>query len=372
MKKLLPALCSVLASALLLAPSAHADHVVGQVTPLSGPQAVTGRAIRAGAKLYFDAVNARGGVNGQRIKLVVRDDAQKPDETVRLIKEVISQESPIAMLGTVGTSNLEAVAKDGVLARSGVPMVGAVSGAASVAGAEGMLVVKARYRDEVDRLFSELAHLEVRRVALVYQDDGLGNDVLAGARESAGRHGIELIARSGYPRNTTDTSAAVAAMLAANPQAIFLGATTAAAIDFVKRYREAGGRALLYGMSIIDQEQLLKALGPRQARGYAFSTVLPLPVQQKLSVVREFQALRTASGDPELSARSMEGFIAAKALVWALGKAPQPTPAALGTVLRKAGGFDAGGYVLDFSATGMSGSRYVDFAIIGSDGRVIQ
>jgi ABC-type branched-subunit amino acid transport system substrate-binding protein len=372
MKKMIPGLCRALAGVLLLAGAARADYVVGQVTPLSGPQGVTGRSINAGARLYFDAVNAQGGVNGQRIKLVVRDDAQKPEETVRLIKDVIATQSPLAMIGTVGTSNLEAVAKDGVLARTRVPMVGAVSGAATVAGADGMLVVKARYRDEVERLFSELAHLQVRRVGLVYQDDGLGKDVLAGAEESAHRHGIELVVRSGYPRNTTDTSAALAAIQVAKPQAIFLGATTAAAIDFVKRYRAAGGSALLYGMSIIDPEVLLKSLGRHHARGYAFSTVLPLPSQSKLAVVREFAALRAAANDPDLSARSIEGFIAAKALVWALGKASRPTPESVATALRRAGGYDAGGFFLDFSAGGRSGSRYVDFAIIGADGRFAQ
>jgi branched-chain amino acid transport system substrate-binding protein len=46
--------------------SALADVVIGQVTPLSGPLAPTGSHIRAGAQLYFDAVNASGGVHGQK------------------------------------------------------------------------------------------------------------------------------------------------------------------------------------------------------------------------------------------------------------------------------------------------------------------
>ena len=71
-RRLLALLC------LAAAPAVHADIVVGQVAPFSGPQAVTGKAIRAGAKLWIDEVNARGGVRGQRIKFVTRDDAQKP------------------------------------------------------------------------------------------------------------------------------------------------------------------------------------------------------------------------------------------------------------------------------------------------------
>jgi ABC-type branched-subunit amino acid transport system substrate-binding protein len=353
------------------AAAAHADIVVGQVAPFTGPQAVTGRAIHAGAKLYFDAVNARGGIKGQRIKFVTRDDAQKADETVRLVKEIIAQESPIALLGTVGTTNLEALANDGVLPKAHMPMIGAVSGAASVAKASSVHVVKASYHDEIDRLFRQLALLGTTRVGLVYQDDGLGQDVLAGADLAAKKHGITLLARSGYPRNTTAVEKAVAEMTKAAPQVIFLGATTAAAVQFVKQYGNAGGRATLYGMSIIDTDALLKALGPERARGYAFSVVLPLTTSSDRAVVREYKQLSAASKDPDLSARSMEGFIAAKALVRAIEKAGKPSAEAVGNAL-SAGDIDVGGYTLDFSTAGRTGSRYVDFAMIGTNGKIVQ
>ena len=364
---------ALVASMLLLAAAAaRADIVVGQVTPLTGPQGVTGRAIHAGAKLYFDAVNATGGVRGKRIKLLVRDDVQKPEETVRLVKDLIASQAPIALLGTVGTSNLEALANDGALARSHVTMVGAISGAASVTKADGMLVVKARYRDEVDRLFATFAHLGIQRVGLVYQDDGLGKDVLAGAADAAKRRGVTLVGSVAYPRNTTDTSAAATKMEALAPQAIFLGATTAAAIDFVTRYRSSHGAAMLYGMSIIDPDLLLKKVGTALARGYAFTTVLPLPTETSRAVVREYLALCAASPDADLSARSLEGFIAAKALVWALKHASQLTPEAIADTLATSGSFDVGDFVLNFSEKGKPGSRYVDFAMIGSAGRILR
>lgn len=346
--------------------------VIGQVAPFSGPQAVTGQAIHAGAKLYFDSVNAHGGVRGRQIKLVTRDDVQKADDTVRLTRELIAAESPLAMIGTVGTNNLEALAKDGVLAKQRVSMVGAVSGAATVARADAMHVVKASYHDEVSRLFSQISLLGVTRVALLYQDDSLGRDVLAGAEVAAQRYGIALQVRSGYPRNTTDVAKSVAEIVKVQPQVVFLGATTAAAIEFVKQYAAAGGTGTLYGMSIIDTEALLKELGPQRSRGYAFSVVLPLAKQTQRAVVREYLQLRQASNDPKLSARSIEGFIAAKALVKVLETTPNLTPAAVTTALEQAKSIDVGGYVLDFTGKDHTGSSYVDFAMFGADGKVVQ
>ena len=363
------------ALALLCAPLvalAAEPIVVGQVAPFSGPQAVTGQAIHAGAKLYFDSVNAHGGVRGRQIKLVTRDDVQKADDTVRLTKELIAAESPLAMIGTVGTTNLEALAKDGVLAKQRVSMVGAISGAASVAKADGMHVVKASYHDEVGRLFSQISLLGVKRVALLYQDDGLGRDVLAGAEAAAPRYDITLLARSGYPRNTTSVEKSVAEIVKAQPQVVFLGATTAAAIEFVKQYAAAGGTGTLYGMSIIDTEALLKALGPQRSRGYAFSVVLPLAKQTQRAVVREYLQLRQASNDANLSARSIEGYIAAKALVKVLETTPNLTPAGVSAALEQAKAVDVGGYLLDFTGKDHTGSSYVDFAMFGADGKVVQ
>jgi len=351
---------------------AHADIVVGQVTPLSGPQAVTGKAISAGIKLYLDSVNAAGGIRGQRLKLVVRDDAQNPKDTVQKVNALIDEDDPVAMIGTVGTTNLEALASDGVLNRSHVPLIGAISGAASVATSNRMYVVKARYRDEVGRLFANLQRLSISRVGVVYQDDGLGRDVLAGSTQAAAEHGMTLAQAASYPRNTTDTSRAVEQMIAARPAAIFLGATTAAAIDFVKRYRTAGGTALIYGMSIIDPEVLLKNLGPRLARGYAFTIVVPIPSDDRLAVVREYNRLRNAAPDANLSARSLEGFIAAKAVVWALKHAQHFDPDSIITALTRPGGFDAGDYMLDFSERGRTGSQFVDFAMFGEGGKIVR
>lgn len=362
----------LLAAAVALPASAAEDIVIGQVAPFSGPQAVTGKAIHAGAKLYFDAVNARGGVRGRAIRLVTRDDAQKPEESVRLTRELISAEAPLALIGTVGTANLEALAKDGVLTQQRVSMIGAVSGAASVVQASGMHIVKASYHDEVARLFSQLAGVGVKRVGLVYQDDGLGRDVLAGAEAAAKKHGIELAARSTYARNTVAVEKAVADMVSAKVQVVFLGATTAAGIEFVKQYGAAGGLGTLYGMSIIDTDALLKALGPERSRGYAFSVVLPLAQQTQRAVVREYLQLRDASKDANLSARSIEGFIAAKALVKVLEGTGSLTPAGVTAALAAARSVDVGGYLLDFSANDRPGSHYVDFAMFGAQGRILQ
>lgn len=350
------------------------EILIGQVAPFSGPQAVTGKAIHAGARLYLDQVNAEGGINGARLRLVTRDDAQKPAETLRLTRELLQQESPVALLGTVGTSNIQALIDDGLLSRANLALVGAGSGASSILKSRNVFVVKASYHEEVNRLFQSLTSLQVNRIGLIYQDDGMGQDVIAGAEAAADRYQVQIVARSSYERNTVKVENAVKAMLAARPQAIFLGATTAAAIEFVRQYRQQGGDASLYGMSVIDTQQLLGKLGTDLARGFAFSAVLPLESQATIGIAREYQRQKALRPDPDLSGRSIEGYIAAKALVQALRTAQasgNPGPAGVLRALQGARKQDLGGYALDFSQPGRSGSSYVDFAMFGNAGKII-
>jgi branched-chain amino acid transport system substrate-binding protein len=346
--------------------------VVGQVAPFSGPQAVTGKAIHAGIKLCFDAVNARGGINGRPLKLVTRDDGQRPEDTVRLTKELIAVESPVALIGTIGTANLEALHKDGALLPARLSMVGAISGANSIVQASNIHVVKASYHDEVEQLFKQLASNGLKRVGLAFQDDAFGRDVIAGADAAARKHGIDMAVRSGYPRNTVAVEKAVSELAAANVQAVLLAATTVPAIAFVRQYKAAGGKGTIYGLSVVDTEAVLGDLGPDLARGYAFSVVTPLSHRTTLSVVREYQQLRVAAKDADVRSRSMEGFIAAKALVRVLQGIGDPTPGRVTEALKVARSVDVGDYVLDFSDDKRAASSYVDFAMFGAGGRIFQ
>ena len=106
-----------------------AEIVVGQVAPFSGPLAPTGTFMRAGAQLYFDAVNASGGIHGAQIRLVSKDDGYKTAETIRLAREMLKEERPVAFFGFVGTGNVEAIIENGLLGEAGIPLIAVRTGA---------------------------------------------------------------------------------------------------------------------------------------------------------------------------------------------------------------------------------------------------
>lgn len=172
-----------LLAARLSAEAPAADIVIGQVTPLSGPLAATGSYLKAGAQLYFDTVNAAGGVYGARIRLLSRDDGYRTTETVRLARELLKESAPLALFGVVGTGNVEALLQERILDQGGVPLVTVRSGASSVTRSDNpwIFVTRASYAEEVVKIDGQYLPLGYRRVAIFFQDDAFGQDVLASA-----------------------------------------------------------------------------------------------------------------------------------------------------------------------------------------------
>lgn len=83
---------------------------IGLSAALTGPAAFVGVSIRRGAEMAIDAVNAKGGVNGKKIVLIVRDDEHKPVKTVANHRDLVEREKVIAMLGTTNSAAMLATA----------------------------------------------------------------------------------------------------------------------------------------------------------------------------------------------------------------------------------------------------------------------
>lgn len=347
------------------------DIVVAQIAPFTGVQASAGKAYAAGLRLGFEAANAGGGINGSPLRLVSVDDAYKPEDTVRLAKETIARESPVALAATVGTANADALIKAGVLTESGVPLIGPSSGANSVIGQPGVFMTKASYADEVNQLFVTLHGMGLSRVAVLYQDDGYGRDLLASATALAPKYQIELVGKSPYDRISTNVEPAVNALLKVDAQVIFLAAISAPAANFIKAYKQRGGNAMLIGPSPVDISYLQKQLSRELMRGYVASTVGPVESRTSLPIIREYLKLKAAHPSPDYGIRSFEGFVTSRVIIAALqrGKA---TPDGVSQALKTLRALDLGGMSVDYADLKRGGSAYVDFVTIDRTGAIVR
>ena len=95
--------------------------VIGTTTPLTGPASPGYKDVAPAAQAYFDYVNANGGINGRKIKFVVKDDAYNPAKTKSATSELILRDKVFAIFGALGTPTHSAVVAD--LNRRGIPDV---------------------------------------------------------------------------------------------------------------------------------------------------------------------------------------------------------------------------------------------------------
>ena len=94
---------SVAATAMLASGAYAADIKVGVIGPFTGGSSSMGVSMRDGVRLATQEINAAGGINGNKIVLVERDDEAKNERGVQISQELINNEKVIAALGYINT-----------------------------------------------------------------------------------------------------------------------------------------------------------------------------------------------------------------------------------------------------------------------------
>lgn len=356
--------------------AAQADLVIAQVAPLSGVLATTGKQMVVGGDIYFKHVNATGGVHGKQIKVLVADDAYKVEDTVRLTKEMLAKPEVVALYGFAGTANITKLLADEVLEQGGAALVAPYTGGDSLRNPFNPWIfhVRAGYADEAEHMVQQLTTLGMKRVAVMYQDDGFGKSGLAGVEAALAKRKLELAAKAGYERNTDKVEGAVKAIKAADPQAVIMIAVNKPAAAFAKQYREAGGGAQMFNISVVDPAEIVKLAGGKNAQGLGISQVVPYPYMPTIPVIREYQGLlKKYAPDQHVNYTSFEQFLGAKVLVEGLRRAgPNPTRAKVIKALEGMEKFDLGGWSVSYGPQVRAGSRFVEVTVIGASGKLLK
>jgi ABC-type branched-subunit amino acid transport system substrate-binding protein len=346
--------------------------VFGMSAPFSGPAGIYGQQMRAGIDACFSRVNAAGGVHGKRLQLVAMDDGYVVETAVANARQLIDKEKVFALMAFYGSSPTAAVLPE--LSRTGVPLIGTISGAEALRrpAHPQMFHLRASYGDETAAIVQNLVTVGITRVAVVYQDDGFGQAGLKGVKDALALNRLEIVAAAPIRRNSVDVASAVAAIGKANAQAVVMVTLSRATAEFIRQARKAGTHPFFVALSPVGTDQLIEDLGPAQARGIQVTQVIPLPSSDRLEVVREYkQAMATHARHAALSYYGLEGYLNAKLVVAALERAgANPSREKLVSALRS-GPFDLGGYKVNYAPGSNSGSNYVEVSVVGQQGRIL-
>jgi len=362
---LIKVVCTVLV--LLGADAAMAQIRIGQTAGFTGAVAASVTEATDGAKLYFDSVNARGGVNGQKIELISLDDKFDPKLAVENARKLIDQ-GVVSLFLNRGTPHTQGIMP--LLTEAKVPLVGPSTGAMVLHAPvhPWLFNVRATYQREAERAVHHLSLVGVQRLAIVQVDDSFGADAVVGVLKGLKSANLQPVAHEKYDRTKPDFGPLVPVITKGDPQAvIFIGSGTAV-IDGMKALRAAGSRAQMVTLSNNASSGFVKGLGAL-AHGTIVSQVLPSERSLGIPIVKEAADLAKAKGI-ELTPATLEGFASAKVLVEGLRRSgAAPTRTSLRNALESLNRFNIGGLEVSYSAGSHTGLDYADLSIIGQDGK---
>lgn len=167
---------------------------IGQTMPYSGPLSMLGTIGKA-TGAYFEKVNAEGGINGRKLKLISLDDGYSPAKTVEGTRRLVEEDEVLLIFGNVGTATNLAIHR--YLNTRKVPQLLILTGANRWNDprnfpytVSGML----SYQGE-GRLYARhmLDTVKDPKIAVLSQNDDFGRDFVAGLKSQLGDRAKTLI-----------------------------------------------------------------------------------------------------------------------------------------------------------------------------------
>jgi branched-chain amino acid transport system substrate-binding protein len=207
--------------------------LIGGTTPLSGVASAYA-SIARGADAYFKYVNARGGVNGRKIKYVYRDDAYDPSQTVQQTRQLVQDDKVFAIFNSLGTEQNLAVRK--YLNTLEVPQLFVASGATTWGRDYKKYPWTIGYQPSYQAEGAIYGHYVTKtkphaRIGVLYQNDDYGNDLLTGLKRGLGSKSRLIVAKQSYDVTEQDVQSQMAKLKASKVNTLMVFATPKYAIQ---------------------------------------------------------------------------------------------------------------------------------------------
>ena len=254
---------AVLLSTSLLGCSGGADEpkeiVVGQYGSLTGSEATFGISTKNGIELATAEQNAKGGVGGIQIRMVVEDDQGKADEAATAVSKILSRDRPVAVLGEVASTNSLAAAP--LLQTAGVPMISPSSTNPKVTE-KGDFIFRVCFIDPFQgTAAAKFAYTTkgLRNVAILKD---VKSDYSTGLAqyftETFTSLGGAIAGEEAYAKQDIDFKAQLTSLIAKGPDAFFIPGYYTDVGLIARQARELGFQGPLIGGDGWDSEELVK------------------------------------------------------------------------------------------------------------------
>lgn len=267
------AIAGVFAGLALGGTAAAADIKIGVAEALTGPAGKYGVAIKNGFALAADEINAKGGINGNKLALVVEDEQGKKEEAINVLKKLVFQDKVVMIFGP--TLSNSAFAADPVANQAKVVVFGTSNTATGITDMGPYVFRNSVMEADVlpVTVREAVKHFNIKKVAVIYGNDDAftksGYDVFKATLEA---QKIPATTTETYAKGDVDFRAQLTKIKAGNPDAIVCSCLAEEAANIILQTRSLGIKVPFIGGNGFNSPKLFEI-----AKDAADNTVMGSP-----------------------------------------------------------------------------------------------
>jgi branched-chain amino acid transport system substrate-binding protein len=241
---------------------ASAQVKLGAVLSVTGPASFLGDPEKKTLEMYVDEINAKGGVNGQKLQLVVYDDGADANAARTFATRLIEEDKIIAMVG--GTTTGATLAMIPVFEEAQIPLI-SLAGAVQIIDPVRKWVFKTPHTDKMacEKIFADLKQRNLTSVALISGTDAFGKSMRDQCVAVAPQAGITIAHEESYgPRDSDMTPQLTNIKGTPAVQAVINPGFGQGPAIVTRNYRQLGIALPLYQSHGVASKQFIELAGP--------------------------------------------------------------------------------------------------------------
>jgi branched-chain amino acid transport system substrate-binding protein len=260
------------------------EIVIGTHQDLSGPIKVWGVPVSNGMKMAVEEINAAGGINGRKLRLILEDNGYDPKRAVLASQKMVERDKIFAMVGPMGSPTV--LAAQDVLFDAGVLQLFPLT------AAEFTFKFDPSKPQERLKFNNLLPYIESTRAAIKYmmeakgfkkpcimhQDDEYGKNVLDGFNQQLEAMKVQPASITSYKRGASDFSAQVAKMKSDGCDMVLLGTVIRETIGAMTEARKLGWDVTFLGATPTNVLEV-PTLGKENVEGLYAAAAFEIPYE---------------------------------------------------------------------------------------------
>jgi len=241
---------------------ASAQIKIGAVLSVTGPASFLGDPEKRTLEIYVDEINAKGGVNGQKLQLVVYDDGGNADNARTFATRLVEEDKIVAMVG--GSTTGSTMAMIPVFEEAKIPFI-SLAGAIQIIQPVRPWVFKTPHTDRMacEKIFADLKARNLTTIGLISGTDAFGKSMRDQCVAVAGNAGITIATEESYgPRDSDMTPQLTNIRNKAGVLAVVNAGFGQGPAIVTRNYRQLGITLPLYQSHGVASKQFIELAGP--------------------------------------------------------------------------------------------------------------